>query len=173
MNKKDILSYILIIIAVILIRTLVITLVKVDGSSMNPTLNDKDILILKKYDKNIERFDIVVIKYDNLKLVKRVIGLPGEKIKITSTKIGNNTSSIIYINGEKLEENYGKEKIRPEYIGLAKEEIKLADDEYFVIGDNRNDSSDSRIIGPIKRNQIVGITTTRLFPLSKFGKIDK
>lgn len=171
MNKKDILSYIIIIIVVVLIRTFLITLVKVDGTSMYPTLNDNDLLILKKYDKNIERFDIVVVKYNKSKLVKRVIGLPGEKIKITTTKVGNNITSTIYINGEKLEENYGYEKI--ENAGIAKEEITLGEDEFFVMGDNRNNSSDSRIIGPIKKKDIVGVTNTRIFPLNKIGKIDK
>ena len=168
-NKKEILSYAGIIVAVILIRTFIATPVKVDGSSMNPTLKENDILILKKYDKSIERFDIVVINYKKTKLVKRVIGLPGEKIKIKTTKVGNNYFSEIYINGEKLEENFGKEPIQSD--GLAHNEITLASDEYFVLGDNRNNSSDSRVIGPIKKKDIMGVTTTRIIP--KFGKIDK
>ena len=86
-NKKEILSYVGIIVAVILIRTFIATPVKVSGPSMQPTLNNNDILILKKYDKKIERFDIVVIDHQKSKLVKRVIGLPGEKIKITTTRV--------------------------------------------------------------------------------------
>lgn len=168
-TKKDIISYLGIIIAVILIRTFLITPVKVDGTSMNPTLKNNDILILKKYDKKIDRFDIVVIDYKKSKLVKRVIGLPGEKIKITTTRVGNDYVSAIYINGEKLEENYGMEPIKED--GLAHEEITLKSDEYFVLGDNRNNSSDSRIIGPVKLKDIKGTTTTRIIP--KFGKIDK
>ena len=168
-KKKDILSYLGIIVAVILIRTFLITPVKVDGTSMNPTLKNNDILILKKYDKKIDRFDIVVIDYKKSKLVKRVIGLPGEKIKITTTRVGNEYVSAIYINGEKLEENYGMEPIKED--GLAHEEITLKSDEYFVLGDNRNNSSDSRIIGPVKLKDIKGTTTTRIIP--KFGKIDK
>lgn len=170
MNKKDILSYIIIIVTVVLIRTFIVTIVKVDGSSMYPTLKDKDFLILKKYDKSIERFDIVVINYDKSKLVKRVIALPGETIKITTTRVGSNTVSNIYINGEKLEEHYGSEPISS--AGLASEEITLDSNEYFVIGDNRNNSSDSRIIGPIKKQDIVGVAKLRIFPINKMGKID-
>lgn len=170
---KEILSYIAIIIIVILIRTFIITIVKVDGVSMYPTLDNKQLLLLKKYDKSIERFDIVVIKYKDNKLVKRVIGLPGEKIRISSTNVGGNIKSNIYINGEILDEEYGAEPINPDRLGIAKEEITLKEDEYFVIGDNRNNSSDSRFIGTIKKKDIVGVTTFRIFPLNKFGKIDK
>lgn len=168
---KEIISYIIIIIAVVMIRIFLITPVKVDGPSMNPSLNDKDILILKKYDKKIERFDIVVINHGKSKLVKRVIGLPNEKIKITATNTGyNHYVSNIYINGNKLEENYGIEPITNP--GLASTEYQLGNDEYFVIGDNRNNSTDSRIIGGIKKENIIGVTNFRLFPFNKIGKFN-
>ena len=169
-NIKEVLSYVAIILVVILIRTFIVTPVKVDGLSMYPTLNDKEILLLKKFDKSIDRFDIVVIKYNNSKLVKRVIGLPGETIKITSTKVGSNTVSKIYINGEVLGEEYGAADMVDG--GIASNEITLGSDEYFVLGDNRNNSSGSRIIGTIKRKNITGVTSFRLFPFSKFGKIN-
>lgn len=169
-NIKEVLSYVAIILVVILIRTFIVTPVKVDGLSMYPTLNNKEILLLKKFDKSIDRFDIVVIKYNNSKLVKRVIGLPGETIKITSTKVGSNTVSKIYINGEVLDEEYGAADMVDG--GIASNEITLGSDEYFVLGDNRNNSSDSRIIGTIKRKNITGVTSFRLFPFSKFGKIN-
>ena len=83
-------------------------------------------------------------------------------------KIG---SGNIYINGEKLEENYGMEVIKPETIGRAAEPIELGDDEYFVMGDNRNNSSDSRtdMVGNIKRENIIGKAWLRIWPVSDFG----
>ena len=77
----------------------------------------------------------------------------------------------IYINGEKMEESYGREVIQPETIGRAAEPIVLGEDEYFVMGDNRNNSSDSRtdIVGNIKREDIIGKAWLRIWPLSDFG----
>ena len=96
--------------------------------------------------------------------IKRIIGLPGETVQIME-------DGSIYINGEKLEESYGREVIQPETIGRAAEPIVLGEDEYFVMGDNRNNSSDSRtdIVGNIKREDIIGKAWLRIWPLSDFG----
>ncbi len=167
---KEVMSYVIIILIVILIRIFIATPVKVDGSSMFPTLKNNDVLIEKKFDKSFDRFDIVVINYKKDKLVKRVIGLPGETVRISVTHVGNNVVSKIYINGEVLEENYGYEPIRDG--GSASQEIKLGDNEYFVLGDNRNNSSDSRFIGVINKKDIKGVTNFRLFPFKNFGKFE-
>lgn len=140
----------------------------VNGSSMYPTLEDGDQLIADKVTyrfRDPERFDIVIFPYqyaDNTYFIKRIIGLPGETVRIDEQ--GN-----IYINGEILEEDYGCETI--EYAGLAAEEIQLGEDEYFVLGDNRNVSEDSRYpdVGNIKRKDLIGRAFVRIYPFSKFG----
>ena len=137
---------------------------------MVPTLTDGDQLLMDKISyrfRDPERFDIIVFPYeysDNTYFIKRVIGLPGETVQI-------DTAGTIYINGEPLEEHYGAEVIL--YPGLAEEEIHLDDDEYFVLGDNRNVSEDSRYpdVGNIKRERIMGRPFLRIFPFSSFGLI--
>lgn len=143
---------------------------QVQGSSMEPMLTNGDNLIVDKISyrfRDPERFDIIVFPFqyeDNVFYIKRIIGLPGETVRIDDE--GN-----IYINGEILEEHYGKEVIQNP--GRAREEITLSDDEYFVMGDNRNNSSDSRdpSVAEVRREDIVGRAWLRIWPFKEFGFI--
>ena len=154
--------------AVWLVITFVGQRTEVEGASMENTLHNGDNLIVDKLSYRFhdpERFDIIVFPFqfqDNTYYIKRIIGLPGETVQIMDD--GS-------INGEKLEENYGMEVIKPETIGRAAEPIELEDDEYFVMGDNRNNSSDSRtdMVGNIKRENIIGKAWLRIWPVSDFG----
>ena len=156
--------------AVWLVITFVGQRTEVEGASMENTLHNGDKLIVDKLSYRFhdpERFDIIVFPFqfqDNTYYIKRIIGLPGETVQIMD-------DGSIYINGEKLEENYGMEVIKPETIGRAAEPIELGDDEYFVMGDNRNNSSDSRtdMVGNIKRENIIGKAWLRIWPVSDFG----
>ena len=158
---KELIPYIIIIIAALLIRTFIFTPVKVDGTSMYPTLEDGEILILKKYDKSYQRFEIAVIKHDNDMLVKRIIGLPGENVKYKNNKL--------YINGKKIEEPLYLETENFSLSNLGY--TKIPDDYYLVLGDNRYNSTDSRIFGLVKKEDILGITSLRIWPLNKIGII--
>lgn len=144
----------------------------VDGTSMNNTLMDGDNLLVEKLSYrfgDVERFDIVVFPYHDeekgdVYYIKRVIGMPGELVQIKNGSI--------YIDGELLEEDYGyymDGRMMQGY--LAEEEILIGDDEYFVLGDNRNGSKDSRQIGCVKRDAIEGRAFFRIFPFGEFGNI--
>ena len=173
-TKDTILGYVVWVGAVVLLAWFLITFVAqrtdVNGTSMVPTLEDGDQLICDKISyrfRDPERFDIIIFPYQyqkNTYFIKRVIGLPGETVRIDYD--GN-----IYINGEILNEKYGLEKMA--YPGIAEQEITLGDDEYFVLGDNRNVSEDSRYpdVGLITRKDIIGRAWLRIYPFSKFGLI--
>ncbi len=149
--------------------------IEVNGSSMENTLSHEDHLILEKVSYRFEeptRFDIVVFRpYESQEkedtyYIKRVMGMPGERIQVIDGQI--------YINGEILQEDYGTEAINDFRAGIAKEEILLEKDEYFLIGDNRNNSTDSRdeTIGPVKRDTIIGRAWVRIWPISKLEVLD-
>ena len=159
-----------VILACYLIVTFVGERTTVEGESMNPTLHNGESLWIDKITYRFsdpKRFDIVVFppkdNPDEL-YIKRVIGLPGETVRIDEW-------GIIYINGEPLIESYGTETIISPYD--AKDDILLGPDEYFVLGDNRNNSTDSRIIGSIKKQDIVGRAWLRMYPFNEFGLVEK
>ena len=158
---KQLIPYIVIIIVVVLIRSFVVTPVIVVGDSMKPTLNEGQILILNKLDyrfNEIERYDIVVIKVGKSEIIKRVIGLPGETIEYRN--------NILYIDGheETSEYNFDTEDFTLKSICNCE---TIPKDKYFVLGDNRAVSSDSRIIGLIDKKDIQGTTQISIWPIKK------
>lgn len=160
---KEMLQYAIIIGIVILIRVFVITPVKVDGDSMNPTLVDGEVVMLNKISKNYERFDVVVVNYANTKLIKRIIGLPGEHIKFINNKLYINNKLVHDVKLDTKTSNFDIKQINYDVI---------PEDSYFVVGDNRANSTDSRIIGPIKKSDVVGKASIIIFPFNKFGKVE-
>ncbi len=176
MNKKlkEILSTSVYLLVVLVLTFLAVTYVgqrtKVQGASMEPTLSDGDNLIVDKISYRFEdpqRFDIIVFPFrykEKTYYIKRIIGLPGETIYIDE-------NGSIFIDGEVLQESYGKEVIVDS--GRAFEPVTLGDDEYFVMGDNRNNSSDSRdpVVGNIHRDELIGKAWMRIWPLDQAGMI--
>lgn len=140
---------------------------EVNGESMYPSLEDGDNLIVDKISYHFsdpKRFDVVVFPFryqEGTFYIKRIIGLPGETVQIYDGSI--------YINGKVLEESYGYETIRNP--GLASDVVTLGEDEYFVLGDNRNNSADSRepSVGNIERSDIIGKAWLRIWPIEKIG----
>jgi len=158
---KEIIPYIVIAIVVMVIRTFVATPVIVVGDSMNPTLKNKQLLLLNKLDykfNDIERYDIVVIKTPKEELIKRVIGLPGEHIEYKDNSL--------YINNKKTksEYNFKTDDFKLEDICDC---TKIPENKYLVLGDNRGNSLDSRLLGLIDEKDIKGSTHISIFPAKK------
>ena len=171
---KDLFDLVIYLLSAVVICLLIIKFIAVrsivDGSSMNPLLSDRDNLIVQKisyYFHEPERFDVIVFELKNepgTHYIKRIIGLPGERVQIKGGRV--------FINGELLEGDvYGNELMEKAY--RASSEILLGENEYFVLGDNRNHSQDSRTVyvGNVNKKQILGKAWLRIWPFSKFGLI--
>lgn len=161
---RNLLDYILIILVVIVLRTFIITPAVVRQQSMEPTLFEKDIMLLNKIGVklgNIDRFDVVVIDLGNEYIIKRIIGLPGELIEYAD--------NILYVDGKKIEESFLEDSVITTDFLL--DEV-IPSDTYFVLGDNRINSTDSRIIGVVEKKDIVGKTSIIIYPFKHMKIID-
>lgn len=160
-------SVIIAVIAAVLIITFVFETVSVDGQSMVPTLNNKDRLIVEKvsyYFRKPKANDIVVIKYPadtREKFIKRVVAVGGDTVKIEDNRL--------YINGVEKDEPYLKDK----FINGYYNETKVPENTIFVLGDNRNNSRDSRFpdVGFVNLKLVVGRAAFRIYPFNKIGRI--
>ena len=157
---KENLLFTILLLIIIVVRIFFYSPIRVNGTSMYPTLQDKEFMILNKIglQKGINRFDIVVVESNGKYIIKRVIGLPGESVMYSDNKL--------YINGKVVEDNYSKSETEDF------ENVVLKEDEYFVMGDNREVSKDSRVIGPVNIKNIKGKTNLVIFPFNKIGIVE-
>lgn len=154
---KELIPYVVILIVVVIIRTYFVTPIMVSGPSMQPTLKGGEVMILNKLG-SIDRLDIVVVDIESEEIIKRVIAMPGETISCEN--------GILYVNGKKFEEEFSQGRT------YDFKKVTLKDDEYFVMGDNREDSLDSRKLGAFKKEQIEGTASLVLFPFDSLGFVD-
>ena len=148
-----------IIILVLLFKHFIATPIQVNGDSMFPTLKNGDLMFLNKIGYNfgsINRFDIVVVDKGDSYIIKRVIGLPGENIQFIDNKL--------YVNNEMVEETFLKDGVHTYDF-----ETYVYDDCYFVMGDNRPISLDSRELGCFDISKIKGKTSFTFYPFSRLG----
>ena len=154
---KEYVPYIAVLIAIILFKKFVYSPVYVNGESMMNTLHNGDIMILDiigSKHSNIKRFDIVVVDSGKELIIKRVIGLPGEEIEYIDDQL--------YVNEKKIDDPYGSNK-------TENFKVKVPKNKYFVLGDNRGNSMDSRYFGPFSKKEIKGKTKLVIFPFNRFG----
>lgn len=158
---KDASKYIMVIIFFLLFFIFVMGLQQVIGPSMNPTLNEGDIIITNKFIyrfKLIERNDVVVISQDEKYMIKRIVGLPGETVEYQNNDV--------LINGKAYKETFTNSETEDFTIQDLGYDV-IPEDMYLVLGDNRENSLDSRTFGLISKNQIIGKAWIKIWPISK------
>lgn len=173
-RKKDarewVVSIVTALLAVLIIRSFLFTIIRVDGTSMTDTLQDNDRLFVTVLDMKLhgpDRFDVVITHYDDTRkeYVKRVIGLPGDTLEVKS--------GVLYVNGEAYEEPF----LSPDRImnySLPQYDfgpIEVPEGSYFVMGDNRDNSRDSRRVGFLSEDKIVGKVRYIIWPLNRIGSV--
>jgi len=151
-------AFILFAAAFIIVRLFVLEKVVVSGQSMEPMFHNGDVCLQLKSGYELERFDVVVAEVDGEFVIKRVIALPTETIQILD--------GVVFINGDTLRTDVGT---KMDDAGCASASITLSDDEYFLIGDNRNNSVDCRVWGSVKEDQIDGKVILRYFPFDEIS----
>lgn len=162
-NLREASVFLLIVILILALRAYVITPAIIHGNSMEPALSDGDFIFLSRNVENIERFDIIVHRYENTSLVKRVIGIPGEYIEYQDEQL--------YVNDKVVPEPY-LDTAMPDFALTDISYREIPEDYYFVLGDNRGASKDSREIGLIHIDDIVGRGIYRVFPFDQFGVLE-
>ena len=173
-RKKDarewVVSIVTALLAVLIIRSFFFTIIRVDGTSMTDTLQNNDRLFVTVLDMKLhgpDRFDVVITHYDDTRkeYVKRVIGLPGDTLEVKS--------GVLYVNGEAYEEPF----LSPDRIvnySLPQYDfgpIEVPEGSYFVMGDNRDNSRDSRRVGFLSEDKIVGKVRYIIWPLNRIGSV--
>ena len=164
-----IVSFAVALIAVLIIRTFLFTIIRVDGPSMSDTLLDNDRLFVTVLDMRVkgpDRFDVVILHYPNRgyeKFVKRVVGLPGDTVEVKN--------GVLSVNGVEYDEPYLTDS-RTARFDRSSFTVTLGEDEYFVMGDNRDNSNDSRSVGVIHRNQFVGKVRAIIWPVDHWGLVE-
>lgn len=159
---KKFLSIMLVFTFICCFRAYIFDRVIVSGNSMNPTYSDGDVMWARKFDiSELKRYQVVVADIQGKFVIKRVIGLPNETLQIID---GN-----VYINGEILKDDYG---YPTKIYGCAADEIIIGENEYFLMGDNRDDSLDCRIWGSVNIESIKGVIVFQFFPFWKIGFVE-
>lgn len=156
---KELIPYVIIIVVVLFVKNYIIAPVQVRGDSMDSTLQSGDVMLLnrlqfKRY--GVKRFDIVVVDDHDTYIIKRIIGLPGDIVEIKDERL--------IINGEEFDEYYLDEGTHTDDLI-----VEVPKGHYYILGDNREESLDSRILGPIEEDKIQGIAKITIFPLNRIG----
>lgn len=168
--REWVVSLITAVVVVMLIRSFLFTIISVDGPSMSDTLLDGDRLYVSVLDMRMngpDRFDVIICKYPGRsdQYVKRVVGLPGETIEVKE--------GVLYVNGTIVEEPFLSEERTVRFNKASNNfgPIVIPEGEYFVMGDNRDNSNDSRSVGTITEDMVIGKVRQVIWPLSRFGSV--